>query len=172
MITVGYLITALVSIAVGFIIGKLYVERSLNVDVLKKQVDDTEQQMDQYKQDVATNLALTQKMIGEMKQSYDAVLKQVQLTSELVDQPASQNNDKNVQYFGSAEANQFLSDNNNNADSTSQQQVEYITQPPDYSTESSGLFNNSTEQTQIETSKSKWTLNFNFIIKSDLTLWW
>ena len=152
MAILGYFFTALIALVIGFVAGKLYVERSSDVNALQQQADESQQQMDQFRQDVTSNLALTQQMMAEMKHNYDNVLKQVELTSQLVEQQKI--TDTDVQYFGSAEANKFLNANNDNDDSTSQKQPEFLTQPPDYSTESSGLFNNTNEQKQIDTSES------------------
>ena len=60
MVILGYIIVALVALAAGFIGGKLYTEKALNAADLQQQVDSSKQQMDNYREDVASNLAVTQ----------------------------------------------------------------------------------------------------------------
>ena len=150
MMILGYLIVAVVALAIGFIGGKMYTEKSLNAADLQQQVDDSKQQMDKYREDVSANLAVTQSLMSEMKQNYDKIVEQMDQANKLLEQPRVI--DTNIQYFGSDATEQFLAQHNNIADSKSQKQEQIQAQPSDYTDGSSGLFDNSGEKKQVETS--------------------
>ena len=153
MMILGYLLVAAVALAIGFIGGKLYTEKNLNTAELQKQVDDTQQQMDKYREDVSANLAVTQNLMSEMKQNYDKIVEQMNQANKLLEQPRVI--DTNIQYFGSDATEQFLAQHNTIADSSTLKNEQIQAQPSDYSDTASGLFDNkdkTTDKTQVETS--------------------
>ena len=153
MIILGYLLVAVVALAIGFVGGKLYTEKNLNTAELQQQVDDTQQQMDKYREDVSANLAVTQNLMSEMKQNYDKIVEQMNQANKLLEQPRVI--DTNIQYFGSDATEQFLAQHNTIADSSTLKNEQIQAQPSDYSDTGSGLFDNkdkTTDKTQVETS--------------------
>ena len=113
----GYLIVAAIALAAGFVGGKLYTEKNLNAAELQRQVDESQQQMDKYREDVSANLAVTQNLMSEMKNNYDKIVEQMNQANKLLEQPRVI--DTNIQYFGSDATEQFLAQHNTIKDSKS-----------------------------------------------------
>ena len=151
MVILGYLIVGLVALAAGFIAGKLYTEKALNAKDLEKQVEESQQQMEKYREDVASNIAVTQKLMSEMKANYDNIVEQMNHTTKLLEQPRVI--DSNLQYFGNDATAQFLVDNPTPKDSKRHKDESIQAQPSDYTDGSSGLFDNSGKPKQVETSE-------------------
>lgn len=153
MMILGYLIVAVVALAVGFVSGKLYTEKNLNAEELQQQAEESKHQMDKYREDVSANLAVTQNLMSEMKQNYDKIVEQMNQANKLLEQPRVI--DTNIQYFGSDATEQFLAQHNTIADSKNLKSEQIQAQPSDYSDATSGLFENkdkTTDKKQVETS--------------------
>jgi uncharacterized membrane-anchored protein YhcB (DUF1043 family) len=149
MIILGFIAVGLIALAAGFVAGKVYTEKSLNAADLQKQVDDTQQQMDKYREDVSANLAVTQNLMSEMKNNYDNIVAQMDRTTKLLEQPRF--NDPNMQYYGHEAAAELFKGQDALADTKRKKHQEVQSQPSDYSDGASGLFDNQPASKQIET---------------------
>jgi uncharacterized membrane-anchored protein YhcB (DUF1043 family) len=144
----AFLAVGLIGLAVGFVGGKLYTEKNLNQAGLQQQIDDSQQQMEKYREDVSANMNVTQKLMGEMKINYDNIVEQMNATTKLLEQPRLQG--EQVPYFGLDATAQLLA-TSGDGDRPRRKSESLLTQPSDYSNGSSGLFNNTTGDKKVET---------------------
>ena len=137
------LITGVICLGLGFVAGKLYTEKSLDKAEMQAQIDESKQQMEQYKEDVAANLAVTQKLMADLKANYDTLAKQMNATTRLLESPRS---GENVAYFGPN--TKELAATSHVRDDRRRKPEAIEAQPTDYSDGTSGLFNNSETDTK------------------------
>ncbi|NQZ08548.1 MAG: DUF1043 family protein [Algicola sp.] len=144
-------LVGLVCLAAGFVGGKIFTEKSLSQADLQKQIDESEQQMNKYREDVSSNLAVTQKLMADMKTNYDSIVEQMATTTKLLEQPRV--SEPQIPYFGLDATEQLLATSGRREES--KRRTESIeSQPSDYSDGSSGLFNNTESQKQTETEQA------------------
>lgn len=139
MIYLVMVVVALVCLVAGFVGGKIYTEKSLNHADLQKQIEDSHQQMDKYREDVTANLAVTQKLMSDMKSNYDNIVDQMSKTTKLLEQPRV--TEPQIPYFGLDATEQLRATSNDRVDKKRKQES-IQSQPSDWADGSSGLFNN------------------------------
>jgi uncharacterized membrane-anchored protein YhcB (DUF1043 family) len=145
------ILVGLVCLAAGFVGGKIFTEKSLNQADLQKQIDESEQQMNKYREDVSSNLAVTQKLMSDMKINYDSIVEQMATTTKLLEQPRV--SEPQIPFFGLDATEQLLATSGRREES--KRRAESIkSQPSDYSDGSSGLFNNTDSKKQPETDQA------------------
>ncbi|MFT4924330.1 MAG: uncharacterized membrane-anchored protein YhcB (DUF1043 family) [Phenylobacterium sp.] len=148
MSVLATLIIALIAVAAGFVGGKLYTEKTMKHDELKQQLDDSAQQMNQYKSEVSTHLNVTQNLMDEMKTNYDNIVAQLAKTTKLLEAPKP-TLDQNISYFANETTAQLLSASINSE--LDKRDAKQTIQPFDYTEESSGLFREGTQTKKPQT---------------------
>ncbi len=147
MYVLTVILVGLVCLAAGFVGGKIFTEKSLNQADLQKQIDESEQQMNKYREDVSSNLAVTQKLMADMKNNYDNIVEQMATTTKLLEQPRV--SEPQIPFFGLDATEQLLATSDRREES--KRRAESLeSQPSDYSDGSSGLFNNTDSPKQPE----------------------
>ena len=144
-------IVGLVSLIAGFIGGKLYTEKTLQQGELKQQIKDSQSQMETYKNEVSTHLTVTRNLMDEMKSNYDSVVTQLAKTTQLLETPKPVG-DANISYFATDTAAQLRSVSTNR-ENEKRDSTPIMSQPSDYSEQSTGLFTQgiSTKKSEDET---------------------
>jgi uncharacterized membrane-anchored protein YhcB (DUF1043 family) len=151
MYVLTIVLVGLVCLAAGFVGGKIFTEKSLNQADLQKQIEESEQQMDRYREDVSSNLAVTQKLMADMKTNYDSIVNQMATTTKLLEQPRV--SEPQIPYFGLDATEQLLATSGRREESKRKTES-IVSQPSDYSDGSSGLFNNTDSKKQPETDQA------------------
>jgi uncharacterized membrane-anchored protein YhcB (DUF1043 family) len=141
------ILVGVVCLAAGFVGGKLYTEKNLDRADLEKQIADSKQRMESYKEDVSANLAVTQKLMADMKTNYDSIVEQMANTTRLLEKPRIVT--EKVPYFDDV-TTQLMAANANQSDSRRKPES-LASQPSDYSDGSSGLFSHGTVEKKAET---------------------
>ena len=78
---VGILIIVAIS---AFFIGAFVTKKQFKQDELEQQVEQANNALEQYRQDVADHLASTGKLVSKMKDNYDQLLNHVEETNKLL----------------------------------------------------------------------------------------
>ena len=141
------LLVGVVCLGVGFFGGKLYTEKNLDRADLEKQITDSKLQMESYKEDVTANLVVTQKLMADMKTSYDNIVEQMANTTRLLEKPRIQT--EKIPYFDDVTSQLMAA--NVNKDDARRKSENLQAQPSDYSDGSSGLFHHGTTEKKPET---------------------
>ena len=140
----GYLVVAIVALILGFIGGRVYTRKVLKAADLQRQIDDSKKQMEKYREEVSTNLSVTQSLMAQMKQNYDKIVEQMEQTTKLLEQPKA--TDNNIQYFGTDATEQFIASNSANGETPTHKHEQPETQPSDFSGSGSHLFDNAKDK--------------------------
>ena len=141
------LIVGLVALGLGFVAGKLYTEKSLDKVELQQQIEDSKREMEQYKEDVSANLAVTQQLMSDLKSNYDSLVAQVNATSKMLEAP--RNESGNIPYFGPQTKELMATSHTRNDRRRKNEQTE--AQPTDFTEGSSGLFNSADSKKSPDT---------------------
>lgn len=151
MLILSFILVTVICLGAGFVGGKLYTEKALNHADLQKQLDDSQQQMNNYREDVSANLAVTQKLMTDMKSNYDSLVTQMETTTKLLERPR----DSNAQFpfFGFDATEQLLATSDNRREKPRRRNENIQSQPSDYSDGSSGLFDRPDETKKVETTQ-------------------
>ena len=78
---IGILIIVAIS---AFFIGAFVTKKQFKQDELEQQVEQANNALEQYRQDVADHLASTGKLVSKMKDNYDQLLNHVEETNKLL----------------------------------------------------------------------------------------
>jgi uncharacterized membrane-anchored protein YhcB (DUF1043 family) len=141
------LLVGVVCLAAGFFGGKLYTEKNLDRASLEKQITDSKQQMESYKEDVTANLAVTQSLMADMKTNYDSIVEQMANTTRLLEKPRIQT--EKIPFFDDVTSQLMAA--NVNKDDGRRKPESLMVQPSDYSDGSTGLFSHGTVEKKPET---------------------
>lgn len=153
MTAITMIIVALVALAAGFVGGKMYTEKTLQQAELKQQIEDSQQQMEQYKSEVSSHLVVTQHLMDEMKTNYDNITTQLAKTTRLLETPREADKD-NISYFANDTTAQLLSASINN-EFEKRESTQLDSQPSDYSDSASGLFSQGKDNQKAQAKKAQ-----------------
>ena len=83
--TIIYVAAGLVAgIIIGFLLGRFYTNRALEVGNLEEQVEASQKELSKYKQEMGEHLNATSSLALQMKENYDELLKQVEKASKMM----------------------------------------------------------------------------------------
>jgi len=131
---VGILIIVAIS---AFFIGAFVTKKQFKQDELEQQVEQANNALEQYRQDVADHLASTGKLVSKMKDNYDQLLNHVEETNKLL--LADKKQHPNEPFFSKETTEQLQSSLQDRRGDRSSAEA----QPADYVVGETGLFTGS-----------------------------
>ncbi len=149
--TIIYVAAGLVAgIIIGFLLGRFYTNRALEVGNLEEQVEASQKELSKYKQEMGEHLNATSSLALQMKENYDELLKQVEKASKMMQEDVV-NAGSHMPFF-SHETSEQLRNVSMDLNDSRKKETPLDEQPKDYSSQPSGLFNEKarTENAQTE----------------------
>lgn len=144
-------VIALICTIIGFFIGKFWTLRTGAQHELEAQVEKTQTELSQYKQDVASHFETTNQLMAQLKSNYDQVNNHIEETSKLLQKPEVQ---ADLFPFFSKETSEQMQASLEQLQENKRSKVKPDSQPKDYSKGASGLLNAENSSNKEQTVES------------------
>ncbi|WP_199609677.1 YhcB family protein [Flocculibacter collagenilyticus] len=129
---------AIVTFLVGLIIGRVWTKRQISTSELQQQVEQTQNELTQYKQDIASHFATTNALMSQLKHNYEEIVTHVDQTSKMLQRSEAKGD---LFPFFSKETTEQLQASLDQLQEEKRNKHTPDSQPQDYSQGSSGLLN-------------------------------
>ncbi|KZN37329.1 YhcB family protein [Pseudoalteromonas luteoviolacea] len=84
MTTIAWLGLLIIVAICAFFLGSQFTKKQFKHEEIEQQAKQAEQNLEQYRQDVADHLANTKKLVGKMQDNYSQLLQHVEETNQLL----------------------------------------------------------------------------------------
>lgn len=139
-------IGVVIIIAIGsFFVGGLFTKKRFKQEELEQQAEKAQNELEQYRQDVADHLDSTNKLINKLKDNYEQLAHHVQQSDHLL---LSKKDLDDSQPFFSKETTEQLQASLSQRPERHSSNMVHDSQPADYAAGESGLFRG--EKTDVE----------------------
>ena len=144
--TVTFALAWLVAgLVVGIVATRLYCLRQFNQSKLQVELNETKQQLQQYRSDVTEHVETTHQLMSQLHENYEKIARHMAQTKmQLIERPTFDNRSE-LNYF-SADTTAQIRQSIHKLDERRKVKDEPSYQPLDYSSSASGLMKNKTER--------------------------
>ncbi|KID57880.1 hypothetical protein JF50_03780 [Pseudoalteromonas luteoviolacea] len=151
MTTIAWLGLLIIVAISAFFLGSLFTKKQFKHEELEQQAQQAEQNLEQYRQDVADHLANTKKLVGKMQDNYSQLLQHVEDTNQLLlEEKRSQ---PNQPFFSKETTEQLQASLRSRPEKRRNSESVHNAPPADYAEGESGLFSDDRAKSeQLKTS--------------------
>ncbi|KZX00857.1 hypothetical protein JL49_08565 [Pseudoalteromonas luteoviolacea] len=150
MTTIAWLGLLIIVAISAFFLGSLFTKKQFKHEEIEQQAKQAEQNLEQYRQDVADHLASTKKLVGKMQDNYSQLLQHVEDTNQLLFEEKSKK--PSEPFFSKETTEQLQASLRARPEKRRSDESTYTNPPVDYAEGESGLFTD--DRSKSEQSKT------------------